>query len=130
MKEVRIVLVHDLYTDYNDNESQAVIRDSVSDWEQITDEEYRLLKDNWWRLAHHLGNHDNGRPILLEKDRVPVRQRISSIREWVQQEQEKIQAEKAAKQAQAEERARKKLLKNAESERKLLEELKKKYPDA
>lgn len=130
MREVRIVLLHDLYTDYNDNESQAVIRDGVSDWEQITDEEYCLLKDNWWRLTHHLGNHDNGRPMLLEKDGVPVRQRIDSIREWVQQEQEKIQAEKAAKQAQAEERARKKLLKNAESERRLLEELRKKYPDA
>ena len=127
MREVTIVMVHDRYTEYD--ESRAVMQESISDWEQISEEEYKLLNQNWWKLAQHLDPHGNRRPVLLEKDSVPVRARINSIREWIQQE--KIQAEKAEaeRKAKAEERARKKILKNAQSERKLLEELLRKHPD-
>ena len=130
MKEVRIVLVHDLSSGYDDDDSQSAIKEGVTDWEQVSDEEYRLLKDHWWRLSHEMGAYARGRPVLLEKDSEPVKQRIGSIREWVRKEQERVQAESAAKRAKVEERARKKLLKDAESELKLLEELRKKYPDA
>jgi hypothetical protein len=127
MRDVRIVLVHDQYTDYDD--SKGIMQEGVSDWEQISDADFKLLQTNWWRLCGHL-NVDNARLVLLEKDRVPVRTRIDSIKAWLEQERARQEQEEAAKRAKAEERARKKLLKNAESELRLLEELRKKYPDA
>ncbi len=131
MKEVRILLVHDVssgYDDYGDPDTQLVLREGVHDWEQISDEEYAMLKTLWHKL--HVSVGSNSRPVLIEKDSVPVRHRINSIKEWLAQEQAREQAEKAARQAKAQARAQKKLLAQAESERKLLEELKKKYPDA
>jgi len=132
MKEVRIVLVHDISSSYDDDDydSQTIMRDGVTDWEQISDEDYRFLKDRWWQLSNEISTHDRGRPVLLEKDSCSVRQRIDSIREWIRKDQERLATEAAAKKAKAEERARKKLLQTAESERKLLEDLRRKYPDA
>jgi hypothetical protein len=68
--------------------------------------------------------------VLLEKDRVPARTRIDSIKAWIRQERSRQEQEEAANRAKAEERARKRMLKKAQSELQLLDELKKKYPDA
>jgi hypothetical protein len=68
--------------------------------------------------------------MLIEKDPVMVIQRIASIKQWVQEEQDKTAKEEAARKAAQEEKARKRLLKKAGNELKLLEELKKKYPEA
>ena len=133
MKEVRILLVHNVssgYDDYGDPDSQMVLREGVHDWEQISDEEYAMLKTHWGKLHVTVGGNEQSRLVLIEKDSIPVRQRLNSIKEWLAQEQARQQAEKAAKQEKAQARAQKKLLAQAESERKLLEELKKKYPDA
>lgn len=127
MKEVRIVLVHDAYTDYGD--TSGILQEGISDWETISDEDHKLLQQNWHRLTQHM-NYSHARPVLLEKDSHPVRKRIDSIKGWIAAERAREEHEEATKRAKAEERARKKLLKNAESERKLLEELRKKYPDA
>ena len=133
MKEVRILLVHDVssgYDAYDDPDNQVVLREGVHDWEQISDEEYRMLKTYWDKLHVTVGSNEHSRPVLIEKDSVPVRHRIHSIKEWLAQEQARQQAEKAARHEKAQARAQKKLLAQAESERKLLEELKQKYPDA
>jgi hypothetical protein len=127
MKEVRIVLVHDAYTDYDS--SKSIMHEGVSDWESISDEDYKLLQQNWHRLCSQM-NHVNARPVLLEKDAYPVRKRIDSIKGWIAEEKVKQEREAQAKREKAQARALKKLAADAESERKLLEELKKKYPDA
>jgi hypothetical protein len=127
MRQVRIVLVHDQYTDYDD--SKAIMQEGVSDWEQISDADFKLLQANWWKLCQHL-NVQGARLVLLEKDQVPVKVRIDSIKGWLEQERAKQEQAEALKQARAAERRQKKLLKDAESELKLLEELKKKYPTA
>lgn len=129
MKEVRIVLVHDLSSGYDDYDSETIMREGITDWETISDEDYQLLREHWHRLGPRIDPSGNKRPVLLEKDHLPVRARIESIQQWLQEEKARIEREKAAREAQAAERARKKLMKTAEGERKLLEELRKKYPD-
>lgn len=126
MKEVRIVLMREMYGDYDD--PNFVLLEGISDWEQISDEDYCLLKQNWAALCHHMDMY-NTRIILLEKDAVPVRKRIDSIKNWIEQERARKQRETELKQEKARQRALKKLATDAEHERKLLEELKKKYPD-
>lgn len=127
MKEVRIVLVHDAYTDYDD--SKGIIQEGVSDWESISDEDHNLLQQNWWKLCDHMNVH-NARLVLLEKDSVPVKRRIDSIKGWITEERQRQEREAQIKREKAQARALKKLAADAEAERKLLVELKKKYPDA
>lgn len=127
MKEVKIVLVHDAYTDYDD--SKGIMQEGISDWETISDEDYKLLQQNWWKLCNHMNVH-NARLVLLEKDAAPVKKRIDSIRGWIAEERVRQEREAQLKKEKAQARALKKLMDNAESEKKLLEELKKKYPDA
>jgi hypothetical protein len=128
MREVRLILALNSY-DY-DNDDRAVLKEGVVDWEKISEEDYQFLRANLYLLETQLASSIGGSLILVEKDPVPVRERISSIKAWIAAQQEKIKLEEAAKKAKAEERARKKLLKNASSELQLLEELRKKYPDA
>jgi hypothetical protein len=59
-----------------------------------------------------------------------VKVRIQSIKAWLQEELAQQQEAERVRKAKADARARKRLLKNAESELKLLEELKQKYPNA
>lgn len=127
MKEVKIVLVHDAYTDYDD--SKGIIQEGVSDWESISDEDYKLLQQNWWKLCDHMNVH-NARLVLLEKDSVPVKRRIDSIKGWITEERQRQEREAQIKRDKAQARALKKLAADAASEKRLLEELKKKYPDA
>lgn len=127
MKEVRIVLVHDAYTDYDD--SKGIMQEGVSDWESISDEDYRLLQQNWYKLCQHVNLRD-ARLVLLEKDSVPVKRRIDSIKSWIAEERVRQEREAELKREKAQARALKKLAANAEAERKLLAELKKKYPEA
>jgi hypothetical protein len=123
MRNVKIVLVEDpIYNDY-DEISTAVIRDGISNWESISDEDYKFLKDNLWRLQ-------NKSMMIIEQDPVPVIKRIDSIKKWIKEEKDRVEQAAAARKAEQEEKARKRLLKKAGNEIKLLEELKKKYPDA
>lgn len=129
MKEVRIIAVHDHYNEY-DEVSQTIMREGITDWEQVSDDEFKLLKQHWWRIGQEYGcNIDGARLVLIEKDPTPVHKRINSIREWLNQEQARQAREEAVRQQQAQERLRKKLLKTAENERKLLEKLREKYPN-
>lgn len=126
MKQVRLVLVHDAYTEYEDH--KAIMQEGISDWETISDEDHVLLQRNLWRLESQM-NVQGARLVLLEKDTAPVKTRIDSIRDWIAQEKARAQQEAQKKREKAEARALKKLMQNAESEKKLLEELRKKYPD-
>jgi len=126
MRDVKIVLLDSSYDNYDDC-CISTIRHGISDWESISDEDYKFLKENMWRLQSKYRNHTI---MLIEKDPVMVIQRIASIKQWVQEEQDKTAKEEAARKAAQEEKARKRLLKKAGNELKLLEELKKKYPEA
>lgn len=127
MRQVRIVLMHDQYSDYDDYHS--ILNSSITDWESISDADYTLLKSQWHRLEKEFA-HVHGRPLLLEKDSTRVQVRIDSIKSWIDQERASEARAAELKKQKAHEKAMAKLRKDAESERALLEELKKKYPDA
>lgn len=131
MRQVRIVLVecdnyYDSYYDRYTNESLYAIRDSITDWEDISQEDYDLLV----RYHNKLQSQYGCKVVILEKDPKSVMERLASIREWVQQQRDLEEQAKKKREAAAQERANQKLLKKAKSELALLEELKKKYPNA
>lgn len=128
MKEVKIVIAHERYDEYES--SSYILQEGISDWEQLSDDEYKLLKDNWYRIVQDVQQKRYGViPILVEKDSSPISLRIASIKTWVNEEKERAAKDAADRKAKAEERAKKKMLKAAKSELALLEELKKKYPN-
>jgi hypothetical protein len=129
MREVKIVCVIDGYYDSYGDDASKHIKDSLTDWETISDEDYTLLKDNFWRLQQKAVNRSSSL-VLIEKDPVSVMERISSIKEWIQEERIRQEQEVAKRKAAAEEKALKRMMKKAGDEKRLLEELKKKYPDA
>lgn len=126
MKEVKIVLMHDQYTDYEDH--HAILNSSITDWESISDADFSLLKAQWHRLEKDFA-YVNGRVVLMEKDSTPVQVRIDSIRSWIDQERAKEEQAAQLKKQKAQEKALRKLRQDAASELALLQELKAKYPD-
>ncbi len=126
MRQVRIVLMHDQYSDYDDY--HAILNSSITDWESISDADFTFLKSHWHRLEKDFNFH--GRVVLLEKDAHHVQVRIDNIKSWIDQERASEAKAAELKKQKAHEKALAKLRKDAESERALLEELKKKYPDA
>jgi len=127
MRQVRIVLMHDQYSDYDDYHS--ILNNSITDWESISEADYILLKNQWHLLEKEFA-HVRGRPLLLEKDQTSVQVRIASIKSWIDHEREKETKAAELKKQKAHEKALAKLRKDAESEQALLAELKKKYPHA
>jgi hypothetical protein len=129
MKQIKIVHVHS-YTEYEDN---GILRDSITDWEEVSDEEYEFLRENWYRICHNITQEYGNvsvTPLLIVKDSTPVTARIMSVYDLIQQEKAKQAKVAAERHAKAEAKKQKEAAAKAERERKLLEELKQKYPDA
>ena len=123
-KLVKIVLVQNI--DCDDHYTQAVIRESINDWEEVSDEDVVFLEKNLYRIVDApYGFY----PKLIIKDHVPIAQRIVSVKTLIAEEQAAQAAEKDRKRAAEQARQQKRMLKKAESELALLEELKKKYKD-
>jgi hypothetical protein len=126
-KWVKIVLSQEIsLDDYGDYYSRNIIRDSITDWEEVSDEDYKFLCSNliWlFKTVHAAGM----KPCLLVKDELPIIQRVQSVKDEIRRyEQEKRQAEEKIEQERAE-RVRKRLLKKASSELELLKQLQDKY---
>ena len=126
MRQVRIVLVDDSYYDNYSNESIYTIRDSITDWETISEEDYDLLRKYHHKLEQQCGR----KAIILEKDPKSVKERIDNIQAWLQEQKDLEEQEKRKREEAARQRALKKMLKKSQSELALLEELKRKYPQA
>jgi len=126
MRQVRIVLVADSYYDNYSNENMYTIRDSITDWETISEEDYDLLQ----RYHHKLDQQCGCKAIILEKDPKSVTERIDNIQAWLQEQKDLEEQEKRKREEAARQRALKKMLKKSQSELALLEELKRKYPQA
>lgn len=127
-KQVKIVLSRDIcISDYDDYYSRKIVQDSISDWEEISDEDYLFLRTNLFRLARDYQRDFDLLPTLLVKDDKPVIDRIVSIKEYIEQEKQQAAKEKAEADAKKREREKNRLLKKNKSEKELFEELKKKF---
>jgi proline racemase len=116
MPDVKILAVYDSDTDYG---SSAVIVDSISDWEHITDEELRQLM----KWHHHLKMPHNRHSVVIVKDDVPIQVRLNSVRGFIQQQEAEQEKRRATRAAAVKRRENVK----KEKDRKKYEELKAKF---
>lgn len=131
MPKVKIVLCQEVsgYDDY----MHTVVRDGLTDWEEVSDADLALLKQNLHRIVRVGYSYS---PILVIQDEVPVVERIDSIKESiaeyeVQQAKERQLREKKKKEREQKQREKNlaKVLASEEAERELLKQLKEKYPE-
>lgn len=120
-KWVKIVLVEETSDDYY---SRKIIRDGITDWEEISDEDYDLLRYNVKRLYDMEHNME---PMLIVKDDVPVIERLKSVKEAIGKERAKQEAEKRKREEAKLAREQAKLMKKVNSEKELFEKLKAKF---
>jgi len=134
MPKVKIVLTSEGASDYDDYYSQQIIRQGMTDWEDISDEDLSFLQRNKWRLLDRQKHGPYLHPMIVVMDEEPILDKISSIKEFIRKEEEKAakeEAERLAKKAAA--KLKKELAKKARDEAtelELLAELQRKYPSA
>jgi hypothetical protein len=124
---VKIVLAQDIsLDDYGDYYSRNIIRDSITDWEEVSDEDFNFLRGNLSWLFRSV--QDAGMtPCLLVKDEQPIVQRIQSVKDEIRKYEENQRKQREKAEQEKAERARKRLLKQAKSELELLTQLQEKY---
>jgi len=123
MHKIKLFWIEENYSE--DQSVMGSLRDPITDWEEVSNEDYRLLQQWKWKLEDEVGQ----RVVIVEQDPTPVVARIKNIRDWLAEKQREKEQQEKKRIEQAAERARKKLLKQSESEIELLKKLKEKYPD-
>lgn len=96
MPKVKILLSSDHWSD--DDYHTTILRQGLTDWEEITDEELKELKSGLFLVARkHFGNLT---PIVVVQSEEPVLNTLAAIRaEWkrIDSERKKQQEEEARK---------------------------------
>ncbi len=123
--EIKIILVEDVYRDIDDYSGSAVVKESISDWETVSNEDLDFLRKNMYIVARKVPV--GFRPVLITKDPMRIAERIESVREEIAKLKAEQEAERERRRKKQEEQERKKLLKTKKTELELLAELKKKY---
>lgn len=124
-KEIKILLVEDLYNDIDDYNTSAVIKESISDWETVSDEDFEFLRKNTAVIDRKIPS--GYRSVIVMKDPLRISERIESIQAEIDRVKAEQQAERDRRRKKQEEQERKRLLKSQKTELALLAELKKKY---
>jgi len=124
MAKVKIVLLHErYYSDDDYSSTQRILGESLSDWEEITDDELKYLREHLYKLNFGITRY----PTIVVQDDIPVRDRITSIKELVKKERAKAEAERRKNEKEKAERSAKKAAKTREKELKLFKEFQEKY---
>lgn len=132
MRSVKLVVVHGNYD--RDGDYQTKIGEHVSDWEEISEEDYKILTGNSYQLQSSLvnsGHLNYGESILiLSENAITIPQALLSIADIVKEQKLRDQAvEKKRLKAEAT-RIANATKSKAEKDRKLLAKLKAQYePD-
>lgn len=131
MKKVKIVFTQSI--GYDDYYGEEIIRDSLTDWEELSDEDFKLLKSNLHLIAKNKLGHEYS-PRIIVQDEHPIQYRLESIKKALAElaEKKRIADEQreAKKKIAAEKKRQKeieKLKKASDSERELFLQLKEKF---
>jgi len=118
------------YDEY-DSYSADIIRAGLTDWEEITDQEYEYLKSKKYYLGQALKLRSGEEIVIMKQDDRPVVERISSLTTFIKKLEDERAKEEAARLKKKEDAAlTRKLKKQAKTEAEelaLLQQLKEKH---
>lgn len=131
MPKVKILIATDSSSDYDDYYSRVILRQGITDWEEISDEDLAFLRNNLYHIVDRNVHGYSATPILVVQDEVNLVQRIASIKDAIRVENERrAVAEEAARKKREAAKLKKELAKKAKTEAEelaLLNALKEKY---
>jgi len=125
-KSVKIVFINNgYYDDYEDRYIRSEISRGITDWEEISDDDYKILNDNLYLLEKKF--NVKGRPIVVTKNDVEAQDVIIGIKQTL--DEIKAETEKKVKAAELARitKMQKKAAKTAEDKRRLYDILKKEF---
>lgn len=120
MPKIKIIIA-DGYYDYDDHWCNRMA-EGISDWEDVSDEDYQFISSN----IHHLKLKTGGAPVIIQQDSVRVVDRINDIKKTIKKLQDdynrKIEGEKRKREEVAEKRRMKKIEKDKAALERLIKE--------
>lgn len=126
MPKVKIVLVQTIYG--SDDYSETILRGGITDWEEVTDEELKLLKNPVYlfRMFEQEVSYPY-QPVVIVQDTKTIRDRFAIAEEFIRKEEQRRAEQAAEAQRKREERAKQKAHMREVNERKQFEKLKEKF---
>ena len=134
MPKVKILIATETSQyEYDDYYTQHILRQGITDWEDISEEDLDFLQKNRYNIIDREKYGHDAYPIVLVQDDITLVDRISSIREFIKKQEEKRKKLDEEMRKKREAAALKKKLaqaaKTEAEEKALLEALKAKYDD-
>ncbi len=127
MPRIKVIFVEDYNgDDYGNYDSRIV--DSTTSWEDVSEEDYQFLRNNMHMvLAEFTKGYSSVRPVLIREDEMSVARRIESVKEALERQKAKREADAAALKKKQDDAAKKRKKKAEERERRDFERLKAKF---
>lgn len=115
--KIAIITTRDInIPDYDGYDSTVTIAQSITDWEEVTDDEFKMLQQASWRVGFKIIERPIDTPKYIAKT-------IADYKAIAAAEEAKVAEEKAKREAAALERKFKKELKDKASKEKMLAKL-------
>jgi hypothetical protein len=131
MPKVKIFIASDSSTDHDDYYSRVVLRQGITDWEEISDDDLVFLRENLHYIVDPKKYGYSAIPLIISQDEYNIIERIDSIKDRIRIETDRRNAEQEAARKKREASQRKKeLAKKAKTEAEelaLLDALREKY---
>lgn len=134
MKKVKLIIVNSQYDSYETLTASMV--GAISDWEEISDEDYTYLKTNWWQFKQNLELGYSADVVLIEEDAIQLHKRIDNLKEYIDNKRKEMEAKQKAQKELLEKKQKEKAIKLKEKKQKteqeelaLLQALKEKYKE-
>ena len=122
MPKIKLIII-DGYTDY-DGDWRSHVVEGISDWEDVSDEDYQYIRSNLFRL-----DIKNGTPVLIRQDEVPIYERIKGIKKAIKAQEDRIKKQEEERKAKAAEAAAKRRAKKLAKDTDALQRLAKENPE-
>jgi hypothetical protein len=124
MPQVKVILVENIYSYGNNKHNWREFKDSITDWEEISNEEVTLLRTN---LQYLPPNDYYTKYQLIVKDDVPVLKRLAELMPAIEAKAQAEEAKRLKKSETAKKAAETRKRKEEAADKKLLKELQAKY---
>lgn len=127
MPKVKVVAVESRYL--GDDNYADIIRSSVTDWEEVTDEELKVLRTPSYLHRMFLGEieYPYTPTLIIDMGNVPIKERLHKLKDLIAEDKRKEAERQAAYLRKKEEKAAQREHMRKKNEEKLYAELKAKF---
>jgi len=128
MRKIKIFTIHDRYVDSYEDDYSTVLGAGVSNWEEVSEEDFQYIKNNLHILKNGKNDYRNTL-VLVEQSPTPIPDMIVGIKKAIEAQERECQKRLDAEKKRREEAALKRATKKLERDKKALAKLIESNPD-